>query len=125
MLKEWRYKKGNAEYERYIHSPAWRNKAECRLEIDGHICQVCGKEASDVHHLTYDRFGHEDMSDLVSLCRDCHDKAEAKRQSAGTRHSGCCVYPQKRYFTSGYDRRAEMEQNSRWCNQADKRTALS
>lgn len=76
MLKEWRYKKGNAEYERYIHSPAWRNKAECRLEIDGHICQVCGKEASDVHHLTYDRFGHEDMSDLVSLCRDCHDKAE-------------------------------------------------
>lgn len=76
MLKEWRYKKGNAEYERYIHSPAWRNKAECRLEIDGHICQVCGKDASDVHHLTYDRFGHEYMNDLVSLCRDCHDKAE-------------------------------------------------
>ena len=76
MSNGWQYKKGNATYERYIHSPAWHSKAECRLEIDGHICQVCGKDASDVHHLTYDRFGHEDMNDLVSLCRDCHDKAE-------------------------------------------------
>ncbi len=41
------------------------------------MCQVCGGDATDVHHLTYDRFGHEDMNDLVSLCRRCHEKAEA------------------------------------------------
>ena len=70
------YKKGNPEYDRYIHSPAWREKADRRLEADGGICQVCGSSATDVHHLTYDRFGHEDMDDLVSLCRKCHQKAE-------------------------------------------------
>lgn len=68
--------KGNPAYERYIHSSAWRDKADERLNLDKHTCQVCGGEASDVHHLTYDRFGHEDMSDLVSLCRACHKKAE-------------------------------------------------
>jgi hypothetical protein len=63
-------------YDRYIHSAAWRAKADARLEMDDHVCQVCGGEATDVHHLTYDRFGREDMGDLVSLCRRCHEKAE-------------------------------------------------
>ena len=66
----------NHEYERYIHSIEWRDKADARLAMDNHICQVCGETASDVHHLTYDRFGHEDFGDLVSLCRKCHQKAE-------------------------------------------------
>lgn len=69
-------KKGNPAYDRYIHSAAWRKKADKRLQMDGHTCQVCGRKATDVHHLTYDRFGHEDMDDLVSLCRKCHEKAE-------------------------------------------------
>ena len=75
-MSGWKYKKGNPEYERYIHSSAWRAKADERLEMDGHCCQVCGCGASDVHHFTYDRFGHEDMNDLVSLCHKCHEKAE-------------------------------------------------
>ncbi len=77
MGSEWKYKKGNPVYDRYIHSTEWRKKADKRLEMDGHTCQVCGREAVDVHHLTYDRFGHENMDDLVSLCRKCHNKAEA------------------------------------------------
>lgn len=66
----------DAAYEKYIHSPAWRMKADERLEMDNHICQVCGKTATDVHHLAYDNFGHEEMGDLTSLCRMCHQKAE-------------------------------------------------
>ena len=76
MGSEWKYKKGNPVYDGYIHSGEWRRKADARLEIDRHKCQVCGGEATDVHHLTYDRFGRENMDDLVSLCRKCHDKAE-------------------------------------------------
>ena len=76
MANGWRYKKGNPEYDRYIHSAAWRRKADARLKMDGHVCQVCGGAATDVHHLTYDRFGNEEMGDLVSLCRRCHKKAE-------------------------------------------------
>ena len=51
----------NHEYERYIHSKEWRDKADARLAMDNHICQVCGETASDVHHLTYDRFGREGL----------------------------------------------------------------
>ncbi len=76
MAIGWKYSKGNPGYDRYIHSAAWRNKAKDRLDLDGHKCQVCGCEATDVHHLTYDRFAKEDMSDIVSLCRRCHEKAE-------------------------------------------------
>ena len=46
------------------------------MELDQHICCVCGKEATEVHHLTYDNFGQEKMDDLVSLCHKCHRKAE-------------------------------------------------
>lgn len=72
----WYLKKGNAEYERYIHSTAWRKKADERLELDHHICCVCGCEATEVHHLTYDNFRQEHMEDLISLCHRCHEKAE-------------------------------------------------
>ena len=72
----WYLKKGNAEYERYIHSTAWRKKADERLELDHHICCVCGREATEVHHLTYDNFRQEHMEDLISLCHRCHEKAE-------------------------------------------------
>ena len=71
-----RFGKGNPGYEKYIHSSAWKMKAEARLAIDGHICQVCGRAAEEVHHLTYERFGQEEMEDLVSLCKKCHRKAE-------------------------------------------------
>ena len=70
------YAKNNPAYDSYIRSPSWRSKAERRLELDGHRCCVCGKAAEEVHHLSYDNFGHEEMSDLVSLCRKCHSKAE-------------------------------------------------
>ena len=76
MTGKWKYKEGNPEYERYIHSGAWREKANARLGMDGYVCRVCGGRATDVHHLTYERFGHEDLGDLVSLCRRCHSKAE-------------------------------------------------
>ena len=76
MSGSWKFKKGNPAYDRYIHSAGWRRKAGQRLEMDGRVCQVCGREATEVHHLTYDRFGNEEMSDLVSLCRKCHNKAE-------------------------------------------------
>ncbi|MCD8074180.1 MAG: hypothetical protein LUF27_03930 [Lachnospiraceae bacterium] len=59
MRDGWRFKKGNPEYDRYIHSAAWRQTADSRLEQDHHICCVCGKPATEVHHLTYEHFRNE------------------------------------------------------------------
>lgn len=64
-------------YQEYMLSDAWRDKREERLRIDGHKCRTCGCSASfyplHVHHVTYERLGHEDVAnDLITLCADCH-----------------------------------------------------
>jgi 5-methylcytosine-specific restriction endonuclease McrA len=66
-------------YEEYINSPAWRFKRQLVLDRDGGICQGCRKrEAQEVHHLTYVRFGAEMLFDLISVCTDCHDKIHGR-----------------------------------------------
>lgn len=66
----------NPEYWRYINSPGWRRRADARMSLDNSICQVCGKPATEVHHLTYRNIHNEQPEDLVSLCNTCHRKAE-------------------------------------------------
>lgn len=73
----WEYSDANPQYRAYIHSKEWKAKREKRLGFDKGICCVCGGEATEVHHLTYDRFKNEDLNDLVSLCHECHQKAES------------------------------------------------
>jgi hypothetical protein len=74
----------------YYASTAWRRKRQQRLDVDGHQCQGCGitREQLEqlgwpvlqVHHknagppdYTYPSFGDEQMSDLLTLCTECHD----------------------------------------------------
>lgn len=70
------YSAKNPEYRKYIQSDEWKQRRNARLALDGYKCQVCGREATEVHHLTYDNFRREEMPDLVSLCTRCHMKAE-------------------------------------------------
>lgn len=61
-------------YREYIQSEAWRLKSRERLELDGYCCQGCGsRKRIRVHHVTYARFGNERITDLVSVCGECHD----------------------------------------------------
>lgn len=63
------------KYHEYIVSPAWYKKRDERLKIDNKCCQRCGAKTNlNVHHLTYERLGHEKMEDLITLCQDCHKK---------------------------------------------------
>ncbi|MCC8044023.1 MAG: HNH endonuclease [Clostridiales bacterium] len=68
------------KYEEYIHSWKWQQTAELRRKIDHYQCAACGRPQTDkcrlqVHHITYDRIGHEDIEhDLVTLCPECHKK---------------------------------------------------
>lgn len=78
---------GEANYE-----PGWRRVRERALERDGYTCVVCGTSSEelgwnpDVHHIvpvrrfvetpvTTVRDAHY-LENLVSLCIDCHRKAE-------------------------------------------------
>lgn len=67
------------EYKRYIASSKWYYKRMDALEFHGKKCKACGSvQKLDVHHLTYDRLGNEFLSDLIILCRPCHDEEHSK-----------------------------------------------
>lgn len=62
-------------YAKYIQSDEWKEKREERLFLDGYKCRFCGSAINlTVHHVTYKNIPNEDMTDLVSLCRTCHNK---------------------------------------------------
>ena len=66
------------DYASYIGSPAWRIKRAARLQRDGGKCVVCGARAVNVHHITYENLGDENVRrDLVSVCRACHTRLDA------------------------------------------------
>lgn len=42
-------------------------------------CLICGKQAVDIHHIIFrSQGGTDDISNLIPLCRECHDKAHHK-----------------------------------------------
>lgn len=66
--------------QEYIRSsPIWNQKRKERLKIDRYTCYDCGAATNlEVHHITYKRLYKEEMEDLVSLCRSCHDAIHKK-----------------------------------------------
>lgn len=66
------------DYERYLQSAEWKQKAYQRMEIDGFKCCMCNSRGTvtnplQVHHLGYKRIGNEDIyKDLLTLCKSCH-----------------------------------------------------
>ena len=62
-------------YNDYINGsiPGWKEKRGQRLHMDGRLCVMCGSKATQVHHVTYERLGIEDMGDLRSVCTSCHE----------------------------------------------------
>lgn len=60
-------------YTTYMASSAWQTKRRSALKHFGGRCAICSSDSRlHVHHLNYDRFGRERMSDLQVLCHDCH-----------------------------------------------------
>jgi 5-methylcytosine-specific restriction endonuclease McrA len=71
------------EYRAYLRSPAWHELRRLVLLRDNHACTGCGRLVGlEVHHLTYERLYHEPLSDLTTLCLDCHRDADMARQRA-------------------------------------------
>ena len=70
------------EYHRYLQTDTWRAKRELILKRDNYVCQSClTKQATEVHHLTYQSYeeqpGSEKGWELISVCRDCHEREHA------------------------------------------------
>ena len=71
------------DYFEYIHSEDWQKQRIKRLKIDNFACVQCGSPLNlQVHHLTYDRLGNENIeTDLITLCRYCHERIEREKDN--------------------------------------------
>ncbi len=70
-------------YATYMASPAWWRRRERWYRDEtlrtGHEprCAICDRDwaltSGDLHHTSYDNLGHEHHTDLVAMCRSCHE----------------------------------------------------
>lgn len=69
-------------YAEYLQTEEWKLKRNWVQADDGHACRLCNRPAGevilDVHHRTYERRGTEDRLDLITICRDCHERHHGK-----------------------------------------------
>ena len=60
-------------YQEYIQSPDWQNKADAAKARAGYRCQICNQTGKlEAHHRTYERLGEELDDDITVLCDKCH-----------------------------------------------------
>lgn len=63
------------KYADYLDSSEWRERHRLVMLRAGGICEGCRtRQASQVHHLTYDNIGEEFLWQLVAVCRSCHER---------------------------------------------------
>ncbi len=71
------------KYHQYLLSEEWDQKRQATLDRDDWKCTRCGAKYPgaflEVHHLTYARIYKEHLSDLATLCEDCHDEETFSR----------------------------------------------
>jgi len=59
----------------HLQSEYWSKLKVAKLQQCGNYCEKCGKLSKhlDLHHKTYIRLGFEDISNVILLCRTCHE----------------------------------------------------
>lgn len=71
-------------YSEYLQTPEWRVKRHAAIKRANYKCQKCRYQYwLEVHHLTYERRGHELPNDLMVLCRKCHEKEHGVKHAVG------------------------------------------
>lgn len=71
----WKKQRFFENYNKYLNSPAWKERREEVLKRDNYLCQSCLKaRATQVHHLSYKHWGDEPLFELISVCAECHER---------------------------------------------------
>ena len=84
--RAYRARRRRAAYVAYLRSPEWQVVRLQVLKRDRYQCTRCGDTQSlEVHHLHYENFKHERLSDLVTVCHTCHKQADRERRQATRR----------------------------------------
>jgi hypothetical protein len=68
---------GFSSYGEFLKSDGWQRTKERFRESQMPQECICGDDDVHFHHLTYERLGRERLSDLMPLCRRCHQMVHA------------------------------------------------
>ncbi len=110
QLRRWRAKEQGESYYRqahnaYLASPEWRELRQRVMDRAQGLCEGCRlSPAREVHHLSYEHWGHEFLFELVALCGDCHDRIHAKGDHEAL-VAGCsgCLHASRGHYCRLYD----------------------
>jgi 5-methylcytosine-specific restriction endonuclease McrA len=110
QLRRWKAKEqGDSYYQQahnaYLSSPEWRARRKLVLDRSQGLCEGCRlAPPTEVHHLSYEHWGHELLFELVALCGDCHDRIHAKGDHEAL-VEGCkaCLHASRGNFCRLYD----------------------
>ncbi len=71
-----------SEYIEYLKSHEWQ-KLRLELMNDAEwICEDCGGKAIELHHLSYENLGFEELGfDVIPLCLACHKDRHLEKNS--------------------------------------------
>jgi hypothetical protein len=76
--------KGNNKYTQYLASAHWKLVISKVRHSRKYVCMACGTTVQlNLHHITYDRIGHENMENLVWLCDKHHGEAHTIERRTG------------------------------------------
>lgn len=82
------------KYSDFLNTEYWKKLREIILKRFDNKCSLCGTHKWNgakelhVHHNSYDHRGYEFYSDLIVLCKSCHQKYHNKVEGAVTAHEG-------------------------------------
>jgi hypothetical protein len=72
------------EYDAHIRSAEWSILRSKVMRRAGGVCEGCGdRRPTQVHHLTYERFGREMLFDVAAVCDACHEAIHEGREADG------------------------------------------
>ena len=90
------------DYGEYLKSDYWREIREVKAHHCEYRCEKCGKQIklseANIHHLNYDNLGHEDLDQLLFLCRPCHEKIHGIHKEHKKAKKKKKKYSYQRYF---------------------------
>ena len=71
----------------------WQSQKRKALKRDGRVCRICGKKGTDVHHRIpkrkfIDKNEANNLENLITLCKKCHRKADARVQKEERENHG-------------------------------------
>lgn len=58
----------------YWNTRQWKKLCADRHAFDNWQCVICHEPAESCHHIDNRRYGHEELTDIVSVCVTCHQK---------------------------------------------------